>query len=133
FERGDVLRAERAAHRALTAAEQGAPLEVRANAYWDASRVLAESKRWAEALDLATRARVLMEELDNRRQVARLHNAYGYLCLEAVVFGDHGARQQEALAWGELGELDLAQGDVDGAVKALRAGLRALGPPRYLR
>ena len=227
FERGDVLRAERAARRALVAADQGAPPEIRANACWDASRVLAEAKRWDEALDLATRARIIMEELDNRRQVARLHNAYAYICLEtdpprleeaeshlsraeallveqsatpgdlayvhterarvallrsrpqeavrlcdralaevgsdeletarclfvkgqalaalrerpeaseifrraAVLFGDRGARQQEALCWREIGELELAKGDTDAAVKALRSGLQALGPPRPL-
>src|SRR5438105_8178067 len=49
FERGDVLRAERAARRALAAADQGAPPELRANALWDASRVLAEQQRWGEA------------------------------------------------------------------------------------
>jgi tetratricopeptide (TPR) repeat protein len=225
FERGDILRAERSARRALVAADQGAPPEIRANACWDASRVLAEAKRWDEALDLATRARIIMEELDNRRQVARLHNAYAYICLEAdppradeaeihlnraesllldesappgelayvhterarvallqsradeaialcnralaevgtdqletarctfikgqalsvagrkgkaadafrkaaLIFGDHGARQQEALCWREIGELELAKGDMESAVKALRAGLQALGPPR---
>ena len=72
FERGDVMRAERAARRALAAADQGAPPEIRANVYWDASRVLAEAKQWDEALEFATRARVLMEELDDRRSVARL-------------------------------------------------------------
>jgi tetratricopeptide (TPR) repeat protein len=225
YERGDVLRAERAARRALSAADQGAPPEIRANACWDASRVFAEAKRWDEALDLATRARIIMEELDNRRQVARLHNAYAYICLETdppradeaathlaraesllleesapsvelayvhterarvallqgrpdeavtlcdqslaevgsddletarclfikgqaltavgraeeaaethrqavQIFGGHGARQQEALCWREIGELELAKGDTESAVKALRAGLQALGPPR---
>ena len=225
YERGDVLRAERAARRALAAADQGAPPEIRANACWDASRVFAEARRWDEALDLATRARIIMEELRDHRQVARLHNAYAYICLEAdppradeaalhldraeslliddltsggelayvhterarvallqgrpdeavafcnrslaevgeddleaarclfvkgqalaalgrvgraadafreavVVFGDHGARQQEALCWREIGELELAKGDTASAVKALRAGLQTLGPTR---
>jgi tetratricopeptide (TPR) repeat protein len=223
FERGDMLRAERAAKRALTAARD-CSIEVQAGACWDASRVLAEAKKWDEALDLATRARILMEQLDNQRNVARLHNAYGYLCLEAdpprteeaalhlaraeelleefsapgdlayvfaekgrlallkkrpeeaieeanralaepgideletarclylrgracgtlerrkearldltraaILFGNLGARQQEAGCWRELGELDLAAGDVDAAVKALRAGLEALDPRR---
>jgi tetratricopeptide (TPR) repeat protein len=82
FERGDIHRSEQAARRALAAAGQGAPPEIRANAYWDASRVMAEAKRWDEALEFATRARVLMEELDDRRSVARLHNAYAFICLE---------------------------------------------------
>ena len=224
FERGDVMRAERAARRALAAAEEGAPPEIRANVYWDASRVMAESKQWDEAMEFATRARVLMEELDDRRSVARLHTNYAFICLEAEpprideardhldvaedwltragagrelayvysersrlalldqepeeavkyadlaveraglddlevarslflkgraqailrkriearlalqhaadLFEKHGARQQQASAWRELGELDLAEGDVSSAVEALRAGLEALDPHR---
>jgi tetratricopeptide (TPR) repeat protein len=83
FERGDIIRAERAARRALAAADQNTPPKIRAVAYWHASRVLAETKQWDEALEFATRARVLMEEFDDRRRVARLHNAYAFICLEA--------------------------------------------------
>ena len=46
------------------------------------------------------------------------------------MFEKHGARQQQASSWREIGELDLATGDVDGAVEALRSGLRALDPYR---
>lgn len=224
FERGDILRAERSARRALAAADQQTPLEVRAVAYWHAARVFAETKQWEEALDLATRARVLMEEFEDRRRVARLHNAYAFICLEtdpprvdearehldlaeamlvesgapgdlsnvfaergrlsliegrpeealeyaqralgeavsdeldraralflegralamldrteearralieaAGLFDKHGARQQEAGCWRELGELDLAVGDLASAVDSLRAGLSALEPRR---
>jgi tetratricopeptide (TPR) repeat protein len=224
FERGDILRAERAAKRALTAADQGGSLEVRAKAYWDASRVLAESHQWGEALDFASRARVLMEELDDRRRVARLHNAYAFLCLEvepprtaeagshldraealldragapgdlayvytersrlallakhpeealqhasralkeptadetelaramflqgrslallgrtpearsvltaaAEQFKSRGARQQVASCWRELGEMDIESGDLEAAVRSLRAGLEVLNPRR---
>jgi tetratricopeptide (TPR) repeat protein len=83
FERGEIVRAERAAKRALAAAGPGVPLAVRAVAHWHASRVFAEMKQWDEALDLAMRARVLMEESEDRRRVGRLHNAYAFLCLEA--------------------------------------------------
>ena len=224
FERGDIHRAERAARRALAAAEAGAPSEIRANVYWDASRVFAEAGRWDEALDFATRARILLEELDDRRSVARLHTNYAFICLEADpprmeearehldvaeawlppveaarelsyvheerarlllleerpeeavssadqalarvgeddlqrarslfvrgralalldrqaearlslqhaadLFEKHGARQQLANAYREIGELDLAEGRVDDAVEALRAGLAALDPRR---
>ena len=224
FERGDVLRAERAARRALSAADQQVGAEVRAVAYWHASRVLAETKQWDEALELANRARILLEEVDDRRRVARLHNAYAFICLEAdpprtdeaarhlelaesmlagtaapgdlaavftergrlalledqpeealiqaeralaeshsdeleaarslflkgralgllarrqdagdalreaaLLFEKHGARQQQAACWRELGELDLAAGDVNAAIEALRAGLAALDPRR---
>ncbi len=224
FERGDVFRAERAAGRALAAASRGAPAEIRAKTYWDASRIMAEARRWDEALDYATRARLLLEQMDDKRRVARLHNAYAFICLEvepprteeaashldqaesilreaaapgdmayvltersrlaliegrpedamisaecalatvgsdelevarclflkgralaamerrddardslgeaAALFEKHGARQQEAACWRELGELDLAAGNVEAAVEALRAGLRALDPRR---
>jgi tetratricopeptide (TPR) repeat protein len=83
FERGEVVRAERVARRALESAGPDVPLPVRAVAYWHASRVVAEMKEWDEALELATRARVLMEESEDRRRVGKLHNAYAFLCLEA--------------------------------------------------
>jgi tetratricopeptide (TPR) repeat protein len=224
FERGDVHRAERAARRALTAADQGAPPEIRANVYWDAGRVLAEAKQFDEALEYVTRARILMEEMDDRRSAARLHTNFAFICLEAdppridearehldlaeswlartgggrelgLVFSErarlavleshpeealsyadlaiaraddndleiarclflkgrahamlrhrgearialgraadlfekHGARQQQASAYRELGELDLEEGDVQAAVESLRAGLEALDPRR---
>jgi tetratricopeptide (TPR) repeat protein len=224
FERGDVVRAERAADRALSAAANTGSLELRAKTYWGASRVLAERKRWGEALEFAARARTLMEELGDRESVSRLHTAYAFICLEADpprvteagehldraeallageaasaelayileergrialllhrheealswadralaqaspdgletarclflkgraqsllgqaaeareafrsaadLFGRLGARQQEASCWRELGELDLASGDVTSAVEALRAGLQALDPHR---
>jgi tetratricopeptide (TPR) repeat protein len=225
FERGDVLRAERAARRALAAADEGSAPDVRASAYWNASRVLAEAKRWDEALDYATRARLILEQADDRRDVARLHNVYAFICLDAepprtedaswhldraellfsegvgspgdlayvrterarlalieerpeeavttaekaltgaeddpletarllftkgrglaalgrrdeaeadfsraaVLFGDLGARQQEASCWREIGDMFLDAGKVDRAVLALRSGLEALDPRR---
>ena len=224
FERGDMLQAERCAQRGLAAADSGAPMETRALAYWNASRVFAERRRWNEAIELATRARVLMEELDDRRGVAQLHNALAFICLEAdpprmeqaeehldaaetmlrevgspadrayvlterarlallrgrpdeaVVHADaalasasdddlevarclflkgralsaldrrdeartaldeaaetfrrHGARQQEAACWREIGEMDIAAGDGEAALHALREGLEALDPQR---
>jgi tetratricopeptide (TPR) repeat protein len=223
FERGEVVRAETTARRAVKAAEEDAPAAVRARAYWNASRVLAEARRWDDALELAARARIILENEEDRVRVGRLHNAFAYLCLEADpprvdeardhlnraealladaspgdlayvyeergrlalfegapeaalrwaesalaevgedeleaarslylkgralallarrgeaegalkasadLFGRHGARQQEASAWRELGELRLDVADVDGAIEALRAGLAALEPRR---
>jgi tetratricopeptide (TPR) repeat protein len=224
FERGDIIKAERAARRALDAADGSLSPEVRAIAYWHASRVLAETRQWEEALELASRARILLEEVDDRRRVGRLHNAYAFICLEqepprvddarrhlelaesilveassgddlatvftersrlalleeqpsealdhaeralshaatdelevarslflkgralamlgrraesrdalqeaAALFEQQGARQQQASCWRELGELELAAGDVPSAVEALRAGLAALDPRR---
>src|SRR5207249_2212309 len=51
--------------------------------FWNSSRVLAEARRWDEALELATRARILVEESDDRRRLAQLHNAYAFICLES--------------------------------------------------
>ena len=83
FERGDMARAERAAKHALAAAAGAGSLELRARTYWYVARLLAEQKKWGEALDMSNRARTLMEEMDDRQSVARLHNAYAFLCLEA--------------------------------------------------
>ncbi|TMK85672.1 MAG: helix-turn-helix transcriptional regulator [Actinobacteria bacterium] len=224
FERGDMVRAERAARHALAAVADVGSLELRARTYWYAARVLAEQKKWSDALEMSTRARMLMEELDDRQSVARLHNAYAFLCLEAEPprleearhhldraeallsgtsargelayiheergrvallakrpdealewaerglaeaspdglenarclylkgralsalergeearqvlreaadrFGAQGARQQEASCWRELGEIEVARGDLEAAVDALRAGLAALDPNR---
>jgi tetratricopeptide (TPR) repeat protein len=224
FERGDVYRAERAARRALAIVANSSSLELKAKTYWYAGRVFAEARRWEEAAEFATRARILMEEMDDRRSVARLHNAYAFICIEsepprleearehldkaqellaesgaagdlayvleergrmalmeahpeeALVFADqalassspdeletarclymkgralaalgrgeeagqvlseaatafrrHGARQQEASCWREMGELQLGAGNLAQAVQALQAGLEALDPRR---
>jgi tetratricopeptide (TPR) repeat protein len=104
FERGDIVRAEAAAQRALAAADSLAPSDVRAVAYWHASRVLAERKQWDEALQLATRARVLLELSNDRRRVARIHNAYAFLCLEAEPPRIEEARRHLDLAATKLTE-----------------------------
>ena len=224
FERGDIVRAERTAARAMAAADQDTSPEIRARTYWDASRVLAEAGRWEEALELVTRARALLEHLDDRRRLARVFNATAFICLEAdpprtleaaahldraealldgsgvesdmayvlterarvallegrlesaidhaersaasaghddleagralyvmgraqselgrrrearatfreaaARFEKHEAHQQEASCWRELGELELAEGDLAAAVDALRSGLQALVPER---
>ncbi len=224
FERGDVVRAERVAKKALEGLDHRAAPHVRANVFWVASRVLAEAKRWDEALDLATRARVLLEETGDRWRIAGVHNAYAFLCLEsdpprireaaehldatakllgpgasaeqlaylhaergrlalmedrpedalrsseqalelvdadtlergrclylrgraltkldrrdealdsfheaAAAFSKSGSRQQEASCWREIGDLELASGNVYEAVDALRWGLTALDPSR---
>jgi tetratricopeptide (TPR) repeat protein len=82
FEAGDLTRAEQAAERALRAADGDTPAEIRADAFWAASRVQAERGRWDQALELATRARALMETAQDRRESVRLHVAYASLCLE---------------------------------------------------
>jgi tetratricopeptide (TPR) repeat protein len=48
----------------------------------------------------------------------------------AATFGRHGARQQEASCWREIGEMEIAAGDGEAALRALRAGLEALDPQR---
>ena len=44
---------------------------------------MAERRQWEEALDMAQRARLLLERSDSRREVSRLYVAYAFLCLEA--------------------------------------------------
>jgi tetratricopeptide (TPR) repeat protein len=83
FERGDVTKAERVAERALAAASEGATPSSRANVLWAASRVLAEAKRWDEALEFAREARSIIEGLNDKYRLARVHSAYADLCLES--------------------------------------------------
>jgi tetratricopeptide (TPR) repeat protein len=139
FERGDMLRAERAARRALTAAPMLTSLEQRAKVYWYASRVLAEARRSEEALDSATRARALMEELEDRRSVARLHTAYAFICIESdpprsgearehlqkaeATLADVGAPGDLLATYVEEGRLELLE---DRPAEALRYAERAL-------
>ncbi len=104
FERGDIVRAEVAARRAMAAAESLAPSDTRAVAYWHASRVFAENKEWDKALELAARARVLLDLSDDRRRVARVHNAYAFLCLEAEPPRLEEARRHLDIAEEKLGQ-----------------------------
>ena len=62
--------------------------------------------------------------------LARRDEASEALRGAAVLFGNRGARQQEASCWRELGEVELAEGDLAAAVEALRSGLQALVPER---
>lgn len=143
FERGDMERARQAAERALAAADTSAPLHVRANSYWNASRVMAENRKWSEALDLITRARVLMEELDERRNVARLHNAQAFIYLEADppqtkeaaahlqraedLLRDIGAREELAYVFTEMARVHLLEGRPSRAVEEADRALRHVG------
>jgi hypothetical protein len=63
-------------------------------------------------------------------ELQRQGPARGALAEAAMLFAKHGARQQEASCWREVGELHLAQGDLPAAVEALRSGLEALNPSR---
>jgi tetratricopeptide (TPR) repeat protein len=82
FERGDVHLAQRAAERALAAMDDSVPVRTQAVTLSHAARVLAERGQWEEALDMSRRARMLMEGLNSRRDVGKLHIAYAFLCLE---------------------------------------------------
>jgi len=117
FERGDMVRAERAAERALMAADEDTPPHVRAVAYWNASRILAETRRWEEALELATRARIIVEESDDRRRLAQLHNAYAFICLEV-----DPPRQREAAEHLDVAERLLAMAGAPGDLAYVYTG-----------
>ena len=139
FERGDVNKAERAARRALAAASQIESLEIKAKTYWYAARVFAEAKRWDEALELSTRARVLMEEMEDRQSVARLHNAYAFICLETdppkldearehlqraeALLEETGATGDLAYVYEERGRLALMEDRPDEALDYAERGL----------
>ncbi len=139
FERGDVNKAERAARRALAAATQIESLEIKAKTYWYAARVFAEAKRWDEALELSTRARVLMEEMEDRQSVARLHNAYAFICLETeppkldearehleraeTLLQESGATGDLAYVYEERGRLALLEDRPDEALDYAERGL----------
>ena len=144
FERGDVTAAERAARRALAAASHGGSLELRAKTYWYAARVLSENRNWAEALEYSTRARVLMEELDDRHNVARLHNAYAFLCLEVepprveeakehldraeAFLSGEAARGEIAYIHEERGRIAMLLGRPEEALKWAVRGLEGANP-----
>lgn len=139
FERGDMTLAEQAAKRALAAADMGVDLRIRANAMWDVARVMAEGRRWDEALELAVRARTLMEELDQRREVGRLHVSCAFICLETEPphvdeakehlgiaeerLSRFGAPEDLAFVWSEWGRLFLLEGNPDEALVQLDKAL----------
>jgi tetratricopeptide (TPR) repeat protein len=106
FERGDTIQAERAAERALAALDDDTPVETRAAACWHASRLSAERGDYDEALELARRARVLMEAAHSRRDAAKLHTAYAFLCLEVEPPRMEEAEAHLADAESMLEELD---------------------------
>ena len=144
FERGDMARAERSARHALAAAAGAGSLELRARTYWYAARVLAEQKKWADALEMSTRARMLMEEMDDRQSVARLHNAYAFLCLEAepprldeardhldraeALLSELSARGELAYIHEERGRLALLMHRPDEALEWAERGLADINP-----
>ena len=139
FERGDITRASRAAERAVAAAKQGASTEIRAEAFWHASRVLAEAKRWDEALDYANRARALMEELEDRRSMGQVHTAYAFICLETDpprieearehlldaerILSDAGSRGDLAYVYTERSRLALLEGNFDESLRYADAAI----------
>jgi tetratricopeptide (TPR) repeat protein len=63
-------------------------------------------------------------------ELRRRSEARGAFREAAVRFEKHGAQKQQASCWRELGELELAEGDLAAAVDALRSGLQALVPER---
>lgn len=106
FEQGDMLKAERAAERALGAVNDETPPRIQAYAWWDAARVLVERGAWDEALEYLGRARHLMDRLHNRRDTAKLHVSYAFLCLESEPIRFEEAREHLEKAEAALLEAD---------------------------
>jgi tetratricopeptide (TPR) repeat protein len=145
FERGDMLRAERAAVRALEAVDQQTPPYSQAKAYWTISRVLAERKQWEEALAYADRARMLYESVDNRREAGKLHTAYAFLSLESepprieqarehlekaeAVLAEAGAAPEIAYVHTERSRLGILVGDHEEALVEARLASTTPGIP----
>lgn len=143
FERGDITRAERVARQALQAAGEGVSPDTRANVLWSASRVAAEAKRWDEALQLATEARVIIERTDDQMRLARVHTAYAFLCLEAdpprleeagsnldeaeALFGPDGPAHELAYLYAERGRHALLSGQPAQALTNSERALAGVG------
>lgn len=143
FERGDFVRAERTAARALASHDDDTSEEIRARTYWDASRVLAQGGRLDEALDLITRARVLVEHLDDRRRVARIFIATAFLCLEddpprtleaaahldraETILIDTGSKEDLAYLMTERSRVALIEHRYDSAVRHAEAAYGSMG------
>jgi tetratricopeptide (TPR) repeat protein len=114
----------------------------RAQVLTERSRLALLEERPDEALDHATAAlsHVAADRLEFARcqflkgralaALGRSAEASQALRHASDLFRSHGARQQEAACWRELGEMDLSCGDLEGAVHALKAGLEALDPRR---
>ncbi len=106
------------------------------------SRLALLEERHQDAIDLAERAVgfVGVDEAEVARSLflkgralgalERAEEAREVLREAAVRFEKVGARQQQASCWREMGELDAASGDLEGAVDSFRAGLEALDPRR---
>jgi tetratricopeptide (TPR) repeat protein len=58
--------------------------------------------------------------------LGRVNEARQAFLLAGDLFEKHGARQQLASCWREVGELDLSDGQIERAVEAFRTGLQAL-------
>jgi tetratricopeptide (TPR) repeat protein len=110
--------------------------------FTERSRLALLEEQPSEALDHAERAlaHAANDELEVARSLFLKGRALAMLGRRAEsrdalqeaagLFEGQGARQQQASCWRELGELELAAGDVPSAIEALRAGLAALDPRR---
>jgi tetratricopeptide (TPR) repeat protein len=95
--------AEGAAVAALSLDQEGGSPEVRAEACWGASRVFAQRSQWEAALELANRARCLLDPISDRVRVAELRRTSASLCLRATPprldeAGHHLVEAEAALA-----------------------------------
>jgi tetratricopeptide (TPR) repeat protein len=97
--------------------------------YDSAVKYADEALRTIQTDDLEA-ARALFVKGRALSELQRHAPARGALEDAALLFAKHGARQQEASCWREVGEIHLAQDDLPGAVEALRSGLEALNPSR---
>ncbi|MDO9398166.1 MAG: tetratricopeptide repeat protein, partial [Herbiconiux sp.] len=106
FERGDVNHALRMCERAIESAERLESPTARASAYWNSSIVHQRQGNVADAIPLAHRAVVLLEQTHDARSMARLRGQLGLLQLQMVP-----PQVDEALANLERARIDMEFND----------------------
>ena len=86
---------------------------------------------WRSSAAYRVRIALKLKGIDyESRQIDLRDGARTSLSAAAETFRRLGARQQEAACWREIGEMDVAAGDSEAALVALREGLTALDPQR---
>lgn len=111
FERGDVNHALRMCERAVERAESLESPLARASAYWNSSTIYQQQGNVADALPLAQKAVVLLEQTHDARNMARLRTQLGVLQLSMDPPEVEGAELNFEQARGEMEHNDASPSD----------------------
>jgi tetratricopeptide (TPR) repeat protein len=149
YERGDLSRAAYLASQTIERAQGIEDRRALGAVYWNASVVMSQQGRRADALLLIERALAIYSEGDDERALARLRNAYAGLLLKADQPDARTAKKlldQAAQSLAKSGNnVDLAYcetsmarahlvlGDLDAAVERATHALELLGPQHRLQ